>query len=100
MLFLALLAAQPFDVHANYIDLAKQHCAREWPGDFRMQNYCMNRDIEGMLRFKAASDSVGEALEPALEKCTEDWTDAGIPDWRMIGYCATQQAKAYRALTR
>jgi hypothetical protein len=97
MFLVALLLAQaaPFDTKADFLDLAKQHCAGEWPNDFSMQNYCLKGQAEGMLRFKAASDTIGKPLEKALEKCTEQWTKARVPDWSMIGYCAKNQADDY-----
>ncbi|MES2902829.1 MAG: hypothetical protein V4696_01465 [Pseudomonadota bacterium] len=100
MFVIALLIAQaaPFDTKADYLELAKQHCAGEWPNDFAMQGYCVKGQAEGMLKFKAASASVGKPLEKALEKCTEQWTKNRLPDWAMIGYCANNQAEAYLKL--
>jgi hypothetical protein len=108
---LALLAAQsvldppaildlradrpPFDIKQSEA-LNRQFCAGEWPNDFRMQDYCFRQAVEGMSEFADASRAVGRPLDVALEKCVEDWTKAGVPDFRMIGYCAKQQAEAYR----
>jgi hypothetical protein len=50
-----------------------------------------------MIEFKAASE-LGKPIEKALELCTEQWTDNRLPNWEMIGYCATKQAQAYRSL--
>ncbi len=100
MLLIALALAQsaPFDVKADYVELARQHCSAEWPADFRMQEYCLKQQAEGMIEFKAVSDQYGKAIEKTLETCTEQWTKDRIPDWRMIGYCAKQQAEAYARL--
>lgn len=98
LIALALAQAAPFDVKADYVELARQHCRTEWPNDFRMQEHCLKGQAAGMVQFKAVSDEIGKPLEKALETCTEEWTKDHIPDWRMIGYCATKQADAYRAL--
>lgn len=99
MILIALALAQaPFDTSASYIGLAKQHCAREWPDDFQMQQHCLKEQAAGMLQFKAVSDELGKPIEKALEKCTEAWTKDRLPDWQMIGHCAVEQATAYRAL--
>lgn len=93
-------AKQPFDVKADYMVLARQHCQREWPNDFQMQGYCLKEQAKGMMQFKAVSDSIGKPIEKALENCTEQWTKDRLPDWQMIGHCALEQAAAYGALTK
>jgi hypothetical protein len=95
---LALAQTAPFDTKADYVELARTHCASEWPDNFEMQGYCMKQQATGMLAFKEASDSIGKPLEKALERCTEEWTKDRLPNWEMIGYCATKQAEAYRNL--
>ena len=96
MFLIALALAQaPFDVKADYGELARAHCAREWPDDFQMQSYCWREQHGGMLQFKAVSDDFGPRIEKALEGCVEQWTADGLPDWQMIGYCAAEQAKGF-----
>jgi hypothetical protein len=63
-----------------------------------MQEYCLKQQAEGMLQFKQVAESLGAPFEPTLEKCTEEWTKDGMPNWQMIGYCAKTQADAYRRL--
>ena len=98
LLAFALAQAAPFDTSASYVGLAKQFCAKEWANDFSMQAYCVKQQAKGMLQFKAVSDELGKAIEPALEQCTEEWTKDRLPDFAMIGYCASKQAEAYRSL--
>lgn len=100
LIALALAQAAPFDTKADYLDLARQHCQAEWPANFEVQGYCLAWQTEGMRDFKYASDTIGKPIEKALEKCVEDWTSAGIPNWQMIGYCARTQATAFRRLER
>lgn len=97
-MLLALAQAAPFDTKADYIALARQRCAEEWPADFTMQEYCMKGQARGMLTFKQVSEEMGPAFYPTLEKCTEEWTKNRNPDWAMIGYCASRQAEAWRRL--
>lgn len=96
----ALAQAAPFDVKGDYGALAREHCRREWPADFEMQAHCLDGQYVGMAQFKAASDDLGRAFEPTLEKCTEEWTRERLPDWQMIGHCAVTQAVAFRRLHR
>lgn len=95
LLALALAAAQPFDTKADYGALAREHCAIEWPDDFQMQAHCWREQNRGMLQFKGVAEEFGPRLHKALEKCTEDWTKDGLPDWQMIGFCAVEQARGY-----
>lgn len=95
---LALAQAAPFDTKADYVQLARQFCAEEWPDNFEMQAYCLKQQAAGMLQFKAVSDELGKPIEKALEQCTEEWTKDRLPDFAMIGYCATRQAEGYKAL--
>lgn len=97
---IALAQAAPFDVKADYGAMAREHCAREWPDDFQMQAYCFRQQHVGMLQFKTVSDDLGAAIEKALEKCADDWTKDGLPDWQMIGHCAIGQARAFQTLAR
>jgi hypothetical protein len=92
------LASAPFDTKADYVVLAKEHCAREWPDDFQMQNYCLDQQLKGMLQFKAVSDDLGTKIEKALERCTEEWTRDRLPDWQMIGHCAVEQGTAWHRI--
>jgi hypothetical protein len=94
----ALAQAAPFDTSADYLALAKEHCRREWPADFQMQEHCFGGQVRGMAQFKAVSDDLGKAIEPALETCAEEWTRERLPDWQMIGHCAVTQAEAFRRL--
>jgi hypothetical protein len=100
VLWVALMIAQaaPFDVKADYVELSRQRCAKEWPDNFEMQAFCLKQDAAGMLQFKAVSDELGKPIEKALERCTEQWTADRLPNWQMIGFCATKQAEAYRSL--
>lgn len=84
LIALALAQAAPFDTKADYMQLARQYCAKE--------------AAAGMLQFKRVSDELGKPIEKALEQCTEKWTTDRLPNWQMIGYCATSQAEAYRRL--
>jgi hypothetical protein len=95
---LALAQTAPFDTKADYVQLARAYCERTWPNNFSMQEYCLKQQAAGMLAFKDASDSIGKPLEKALEQCTEDWTKDRLPDWEMVGMCASKQAEAYRNL--
>lgn len=99
LLFTAAQASAPFDARNSY-SLARQHCAAEWPNDFAMQKHCLETQVEGMRKFVASSRSVGRPLDKALEKCVEQWTKSGRPDFMMIGHCAEEQAEAYRNLNR
>jgi hypothetical protein len=95
---LALAQTPPLDVKASPIELMKIHCQAEWPSDFQMQEYCLQQAATGAFQFKQVYDELGKPFEKTLEKCVEEWTKKGIPDYQMIGYCAKTQADAYMRL--
>jgi hypothetical protein len=94
-LALAATDAPPFDIKQSEA-LNRQFCAGEWPNDFRMQDYCFSRLWKGWASLSPRAAPIGRPLDQALENCVEEWTKAGVPDFRMIGYCAKHQAEAYR----
>lgn len=98
LLALALAGSPPFDMKADFVAMAKDHCATDWPADFQMQRQCLKEQAAGMLIFKDVAVRFGKPLEPALEKCAEDWTKDRVPDWQMIGHCAAEQADAFTRL--
>lgn len=98
LIAIALAQAAPFDTKADYVALAREQCRQEWPADFTMQEFCLKAQAKGMLQFKAVAETMGKGFEPTLEKCTEEWTKNRIPDWMMIGFCATSQAGAWQRM--
>lgn len=99
LIALALAQAAPFDVKGDYAAMARTHCRREWPDDFRMQEHCLEQQVKGLQEFLDAA-AVGKPLDKALRTCVEEWTKERVPDFQMIGYCAKQQAEAWRRINR
>lgn len=79
-------------------------CADKWPGDFRMQRYCVDQqnkaaaDLRGFIERAAVPGSVEQLI---LGRCGSKWkVSEGVYDWRMVKYCTDQQINAYRSLNR
>ncbi|HEY8593278.1 MAG TPA: HIRAN domain-containing protein [Sphingomicrobium sp.] len=107
VIFIVLAAAQvhalplpdkapPFDM-SRIGELRRQRCAAEYPDSFTMQRLCQQAEIDGMRRFRDASQRVGRPLNKALERCVEEYTTAGIPNFTLIGLCAQSEADSYLA---
>lgn len=78
----------------------RQLCETEWPGDYRMQEFCIEQQVKGanavMDGWNAAAE--GSDIQQIYARCYQEWTEGGLPDWRMIDFCAEQQLKSYRKL--
>lgn len=74
----------------------KVKCGREWPDDFRMQAYCVERQTEALLNlpFEAPAGITKSDHDKALSRCLTDWPD----DYVMLKYCVEQQHEAIRKL--
>ena len=90
---------------ADALDKVKASCATEWPGDFRMQDYCVRRQLDGARDMFAWMDvheidrrAEGTAAEadPYVQifaLCSQRWLD-GQDNYRMTAYCLRTQTNA------
>jgi len=72
-------------------------CAKEWPTDFTMQEYCQTQQREGLSQLWKNNEFVlrGDANGSTIRiKCQSDWPD----DFTMRAYCEDQQMKALKAI--
>ncbi|GGE19425.1 hypothetical protein GCM10011529_27460 [Polymorphobacter glacialis] len=78
----------------------EQLCAKEWDGNFRMQEYCIKKGQEGAADYRAIARTyqANSAMSRALSKCFQDWTEGGLTNWRMAAYCGRKQAESYERL--
>lgn len=80
----------------------RARCEADWPVDFRMQQHCLERQQEGAREVtRWVNDPQVKstpALQQAVAKCGDDWSDAHGYDWRMLAHCIERQVTAYRAL--
>lgn len=79
----------------------KKQCAKDWPTDYRMQRYCIEKQIEAVNRLKPAWVDLkkGTPEYNILIRCYQQWPNSlGGYDHSMVLYCLNQQLKAYREL--
>lgn len=83
-------------------------CAAEWPGDYSMQEYCQNNQLEGynevsaMLQDPPIPENENDRV---FSRCAAEWTDGEITDlfndnvdWQMVAYCMKHQTEAYQRI--
>lgn len=88
-------------------DNAKQlasFCKEKWPTDYRMQEHCADRQLEGMKysmafveRFELEADpetKKGTAPMTIFKKCHDDW----FPDMAMVSHCLRTQEESAKAV--
>lgn len=80
----------------------RARCSAKWPGNFQMQEYCIEQQQDGARKVSAwtKDPSVADSAElrAVVVACSEKWTDAHGRNWPMIDYCIEQQVSAYRRL--
>lgn len=94
-----IASAIPVEPRRNIRAEAKTHCMAEWPDDLSMQAYCLRKATAGASTFAAitARHQGNPAMQRALARCIEEWSDDSI-DWSMIAYCAGKQEAALQEL--
>lgn len=79
----------------------KQRAARDWPGDYHMQAFAIQKQSEGynelrLIETKGMSGIPASVLSGILSKCAADWGT----DYHMRVYAIKKQANAWAGLTR
>jgi len=88
-------------------DKIKQDCINEWPGNYRMQKYCYDKQVKSFRTYmekyhfpyvKGKSIDELNKCEEALIilRCYTEWGD----NWRMVLYCCDKQFEAYNQMKR
>jgi hypothetical protein len=75
---------------------ARALCAREWPTDYRMQAYCIERQRLGTRELLRAPEIPVEVATVIRRRCAMDWPR----DARIRAYCEYQQLDAWYQLNR
>lgn len=85
--------------------LMKSRCVGEWEDDFRMQRYCVDKEIVSMTQVGEYIEKHGlhekDSSDPRyriLSKCLSEWTDEHGPYWRMVHDCNRKQAEAWESM--
>lgn len=75
-------------------------CASEWGANYRMQEHCINRQIEayGEMRQGVYSANRNADEDLILYNCLGDWKTSHGYNWRMVQHCYTRQHEAYTRL--
>lgn len=73
----------------------KAQCAEDWPGDYFMQNGCLDMQRESWASFPLSvaglPDDIGSGI---LDRCKADWPG----DYFMQNGCAMMQVESWRSL--
>lgn len=79
----------------------RSFCSKEWPSDYRMQEYCMQQQRDGLGRVSSLLASIPSGLTEAYAQCADDWKwgpGRSDYDWRMVAYCMEKQRESYDRL--
>ena len=83
-------------------DAIRAKCKNEWPTDYGMQKYCIDKQMESVKQFNSYQDRWPEGSEERniLIRCFGKWAgdDGSKADYSMTVYCFDQQLEAYQSL--
>lgn len=73
-------------------EVIRAKCRADWPNDYRMQGFCVGRQVEALRQLDAAIDAPASDAATIRLKCASDWPD----DFRMRVFCQQQQVQGLR----
>jgi len=77
----------------------KAGCSAEWPGDYSMQEFCINNQVTSYNHLvQIHSSNQNEAEKGMLIQCLGEWKTATGSDWSMVEFCYKNQHEAYERL--
>lgn len=81
----------------------KQFCAAEWADNYRMQSYCIDREMAALhdVALFIEEHPAGTEERKILARCMAKWkTQLGGYNYRMTRYCTDREVTAFRKLYR
>lgn len=93
---LAFGCAAPPALADDFIDDLTTDCTVEWPGDFAMIEWCVERQWEAAVTLQKVPNVMTPEKDPALSHCIQEWHDPArvSPDWAMVLWCYERQTAA------
>lgn len=85
---------------SSFEDL-KKGCAIEWPGDYKMQEYCIKQQGAAAIELGHIIDQNpnDQVFNGIIQKCGSEWPGKATDfDYKMMLYCVKQQSSAYNRL--
>ena len=80
---------------SNEMTPVRRLCLDKWPGNYRMQEYCLNQQSEAKSKLElllGPPPIQKHILDSILIQCLTKWDE----NWRMVHYCTAQQIEAYQ----
>lgn len=74
---------------ANFDDAIRIKCGNDWPGNTRMQNHCMQRQVDAFRRSQGAIDATPEVSAAIRLRCEREYPD----DYSMRAACQRVEAR-------
>jgi hypothetical protein len=75
---------------ASFDDAIRIKCGNDWPGNTRMQNHCMQRQVDAFRRSQGAISATPEVSATIRLRCEREWPD----DYAMRAACQRVEARA------
>jgi hypothetical protein len=69
-------------------------CASKWPGDYRMQEFCLQQQEAAAKDVTATLAGADASTRAIVGECGARWKDGDSYDFRMVKFCTDQQKNA------
>ncbi|MGB7292143.1 MAG: hypothetical protein WBD99_08225 [Thermodesulfobacteriota bacterium] len=78
----------------------KTRCAKKWPTDYEMQEYCINKQTEAASKLQKFIETYPEGSEERIiiSRCAIKWQEGDTYDYEMVEYCSNNQIQAFQKL--
>lgn len=94
-----LIATSEAFADAETLAGIKAGCSAEWPGDYSMQEFCINNQVTSYNHLVQIHNSdQNDEERDMLVKCLGEWETATGSDWAMVEFCYQNQHEAYERL--
>jgi len=113
MILICMVAFASYSYSGSFEVKLKSYCTKEWPGNFRMQKYCYDCQMEAISYFtergyakyfKSGIDKLNKNKQKDLTSeelivlnCMREWSP---PNYRMIVYCCDEEFKALEEMRK
>ena len=90
-------------IQAAPADQISAWCGNKWPGNYRMQEYCIKTQTESQAKLNDLLKAYprGSQENGIINKCSAMWKDgAGAHNYRMIVYCSQSEIAAFQRLSQ
>jgi len=85
-----------------YVAEMKRACSEEWGTNYRMVEFCQERQFDAMSAVKRILEETdGDAARTQIiQTCIQEWPEGKGYNWRMAEFCYERQIESFNRLNQ